>query len=83
MAKRRKVTAARVMQIKREVAGKIRQSWGEDALVDAVRAPCCRSQMRAHSERKACRAKQGNEPLFYPSYRSALHADHHARQSGR
>ena len=27
MAKRLKVTAARVTQIKREVAGKIRQSW--------------------------------------------------------
>ena len=58
MAKRLRVTAARVVQIKREVAGKIRNAWGEDALVDAVMVPAWQRHLRAHAERRACRAER-------------------------
>ena len=58
MARRLKVSTPRVTQIKREVAGKIRQAWGEDALQAAVREPVWHSQLRAHSERRACRAER-------------------------
>lgn len=58
MARRLKVSTPRVTQIKREIAVKFMDAWGEDALQDAVREPCWHSQMRAHSERRACRAER-------------------------
>ena len=58
MARRLRVSTPRITQIKREVSRKIREAWGEDALQDAVREPVWHSQMRAHSERRACRAER-------------------------
>ena len=58
MARKLKVSTPRVTQIKREIAGKFRQAWGEDALQDAVREPTWHSQLRAHSERRAGKAER-------------------------
>ena len=58
MAQKLKVSTPRVTQIKREIAGKFRQAWGEDVLQDAAREPTWHSQMRAHSERRAGKAER-------------------------
>jgi len=58
MARRLKVSTPRITQMKWEIAGKILEAWGEDALQDAVREPSWHSQMRAATERKACRAER-------------------------
>ena len=58
MAKRLKISTPRITQLKREVAGKIRGAWGEDALADAVREPMWHSRLRAHAERRAGRAER-------------------------
>jgi len=44
LAKRLKVSTARVTQIKRKVAGKIRDAWGNDALQDALRKQAWQSR---------------------------------------
>ena len=54
IARRLRVSTPRIVQIKRDVALKIRDAWGEDALADAVRAPAWRSRIRAHAERRSC-----------------------------
>ena len=58
MARHLKVSTPRVTQIKRGVARKIRQAWGEDALQDAVRAPAWQSRIRTHTEQRTCRAER-------------------------
>jgi len=58
MAQHLKISTPRVVQIKREVADKIRDAWGEDALADAVREPMWHARVRAHAECRACRAER-------------------------
>lgn len=57
MAKRLKVCGPRVVQIKRSIAGKIQDAWGQDALKDAVRDTRWQRHVRSVAERCTCRAE--------------------------
>jgi len=56
MASHLKVCGPRVVQLKRGVARKIRQAWGDDAIADATRDSGWRRHVRSMTERRACRA---------------------------
>jgi len=58
IARHLKVCGPRVVQIKREVAQKIREAWGDDALKDAVRDTRWQRHVRTTAERRACRSER-------------------------
>lgn len=58
IARRLRVSTPRVVQIKRSIAGKIREAWGENVLRDAAREPAWHRHMRTMTELRTCRAQR-------------------------
>ena len=58
VARRLRISTPRVVQIKRRVAQKIKDAWGEDAVMNVVRETTWQRHVRTMAERRACRAER-------------------------
>jgi hypothetical protein len=55
LARKFRVSAPRITQLKAELARQIKEAWGDGAIADAVRAPSWRAGIAAGRERSLCR----------------------------
>ena len=58
MAKSLRISTPRIVQIKRRVAQKIRDIWGEDAVADSVRESMWQRHIRTMTEQRTCRTER-------------------------
>lgn len=52
------ISTGRVVQLKREIGNCVRETWGENALSDAITAPAWRAGLRAEREQRTCRRER-------------------------